>query len=256
MSQDGWTPGGDPKAPPIPPAPGDSGPSIPRRFAYLFHDPRRAWELPLRHSIWIVALVTLSISQLAQSWLLRDLVFEQTRSNLERSERLPEEQREQILRSMEEAYDSPGGFVRQAVAGVAGAALVSYLLPALVYLLGLNFVLGARASFREIFAVTSFSHLILLVRDLIRIPLMLAKGSLYVFVSPAAFVDPENRTLVWLLDRFDLFGLYRLLVVVLGLAIIARIAPKRALGPVVALWLLVTLIGVAFMQSPIGKMFG
>ncbi len=256
MSQDGLMSDRPQAAGPQPPVPDGSGPSIVRRFLYLFHDPKRAWTLPLRHPIWITALVVLSVFQIAQSWLLRDLVFEQMRSSMERSEQLPEEQRELILQRMEEASSSAGGFVRQSIGGVAGAAVLSYLLPALVYLLGLNFVLGARASFREVFAVTAFSHLILLVRDVIRVPLMLAKDSLYVFVSPAAFVDPENRTLVWMLDRFDLFGLYRLFVVVLGLALIAGIAPKRAAGPVVVLWLLILLLGVAFMQSPIGKMFG
>jgi hypothetical protein len=178
------------------------------------------------------------------------------RAGMERSTQIPEEQREQILLRMEEAYASTGGFLRQSRGGVAGNVILSYLVPALLYLLGLNFVLGARTRFRDVFAVTVFSNLIIVVRDLIRVPLMLMKNSLYVFVSPAAFADPENRALVWALDRFDLFAVYRLLLLTLGLAAVARLAPKRAALPVLLVWLLVSLIGIGFMLSPIGRMFG
>jgi hypothetical protein len=210
----------------------------------------------LRHSVWITALVILTVLQMSQAWLLKDLVQEEMRAGIARSEAVPEEQKDVILQRMEETYATPAAYVRQSLFGAAGNVVLSYLLPAALYLLVLNFVLGARASFREVLAVTAFSNLIVIVRDLIRVPIILAKSNLYVFLSPAAFADPENRALIWALDRFDLFALYRLGLLALGFAAIAGLAPRRAAIPVVIVWLLVGLAGVGFMLSPIGRLFG
>ena len=241
---------------PAPPAAPGPEPSLPQRFAWLWSAPRKAWTLPLAHSVWIVALIVLGVSQFGQSWLLRDLVREQMVTNIEQNDRMTEEQKTEIVARMEEGYSSDARYAGQSLLGVVTALLMMVLVPAALYLFGLNFGLGARVPFREVFAVTAFSGLITVVRDLLRTPIMLQRETLYVFVSPAALVDPNNRALVWALDRFDVFSLYRLFVLAIGLAVIARMRPQRAAIPVVAVWLLVTLVGVGFMLSPIGKLLG
>jgi len=249
-----------PSIPSPPGGPGPAGaeppPSLLERFVRLFTSPVRAWTPPLGRSVWIAALILLAAGQFAQGWLLRDLVREQMLDNIRQSEQMSEAQKDEILGRMEEGYASSGRYLQQILMGVVGSLLVAYLIPAGLYLFGLNFGLGARARFEEVFAVTTFSALVLLVRDLIRIPLMLSRETLYVFVSPAALVDPSNRALVWGLDRLDLFGLYRLLLLALGFAAITRMRATRAAIPVVAVWLLVGLLGIAFMRSPLGRMFG
>ena len=213
--------------PPEPPFPVAPPPSLLGRFIRLFTSPRTAWTLPLGHRVWIAALIVIADMQLAQGWLLRDLVVEQMTTSMSQNERLTEEQRELILERTARAFSSFGSYLPQGVIGVLWTIGVGFLIPALIYLLGLNFGLGGRAAFSDILAVTAFSGLVTVVRDLIRVPLMLSRESLYVFVSPAALVDPENRALLAALDRFDVFALYRLLLLAVGFSVIAGLRTSR-----------------------------
>lgn len=247
--------------PSTPPPPAGSpsserGPSLPQRFARLFHAPRLAFTPPVAHSVWICALLVLFLVQFAQGWLLHDLTLAEQRSSFERSESFSDEQREEILKRIDEGYDSPGKIVMSSARNAAAMTALTYLLSAACFLLALNFGFGARASFREVLAVTAFSNLVAVLRELIRTPLMISQETLYVFLSPAAFVNPENRALLAALDRFDVFTLYRLALLTLGFAAITGLSPRRTAVPVLLLWLIVGLLGVAFWLSPIGKMFG
>lgn len=249
--------GEDAPAPSRPRIPGDpERPSLATRFARLFTSPRTAFQPPLGRSVWIAALILLAAMQFTQAILLRDITREQVISGIERNDRLGEEQKEAIIAQMETGYDDPGRFALQALWGVIGALLVSYLLVALIYHLALNFGLGARVPYGEILGVVTFSALIFLVRDALRLPLMMSKETLYVFTSPAAFIDPNNRLMLTVLDRFDLFALFRLVLLTFGLASVSGLPPTRTAVPVIVIWVLTGLLVVGFMLSPIGRMFG
>ncbi len=250
-------PGEDGTAAYRPPTPGDPGrPGLAARLARLFTSPRTAFQPPLGRSVWITALILLAAMQFTQAILLRDITREQVISGIERNDRIGEEQKESIIAQMETGYDDPGRFALQALWGVIGALLVSYLLVALIYHLALNFGLGARVPYGEVLGVVTFSALIFLVRDALRLPLMMSKETLYVFTSPAAFIDPNNRLLLTVLDRFDLFALFRLVLLTFGLASVSGLPPARTVVPVIVIWVLTGLLVVGFMLSPIGKMFG
>jgi hypothetical protein len=203
--------------------------------------------------MWLVPLVALSLLQITQSLLLRDLYMARVRSSIESNENIPETQKEKVLQGMEESTAEPGREVLQVLSGVAGFWVVAYLIPAALYLLGLNFVLGGRARFRDVFAVTAFAGLIQIVREAIRIPLILSKASLDVYTGPAALAAGGNNALVAGLNMFDVFELYRLVLLALGFAAITAMPARRTAYPVVIVWLLYGLAGVGCMLSPIGK---
>ena len=101
--------------------------------------------------------------------------------------------------------------------------------------------------------MTAFSGLIQIPRELIRLPLMLAKGSVEVYTSPAAFAATDNRAVIYGLQMFDLFDLYRLVVLAMGLAVVSALPVRRAAYPVLVIWLLFGLAGVGCALSPIGQ---
>lgn len=241
--------------PPRPPG-GGAPPGLFARFGRLFTSPRTAFHPPLGRAVWLVPLSLLALMQLSQGYLLRDLTREQFISGIERSERLTEEQRQTMITQMESAFEDPQRLLLQSLWGVMGAMLVSYVLTAALYHLGINFGLGGRVRFGETLGVTAFTGLVFLVREAIRLPLMLSKETLYVFTGPAAFVDPENRLLITLCDRLDLFSLFRLVLLAYGLASISGLRVSRTVIPVLAVWALAGILGVLFMLSPVGRMFG
>jgi len=210
-----------------------------RRALWLYSAPRRAFSPPLTHSTWIVALAVLFVVLFAQAVLVRDLVAEKQRPFIESNDRIPEERKEEILARMQ----SPENYAVLSVIGTVVQLLFGYIIPALLFLFGLNFVLASSTTFKEVLSVTSLCGLALIPGDLLRTPLMLAKGTLDVYTSPAAFADPNNLPLVFALNRFDIFELYRLVLLALGLSVLARQSTKRTAILVGIVWLIFGLIG-------------
>jgi hypothetical protein len=203
--------------------------------------------------MWIAPLVLLSLMQFAQGILLRDLALENMRAKIERSELVPEDQKESILRDLQPGADPPGKVVGQTLFGVATFWVIGFLVPAVLFLVGLNFVLGARASFRPVFTVAAFSGLVLLVRELLRTPIMLARDTVHVHTSPAAFLSEPSAAALAALGSFDVFELYRMVVLTFGLSAVSGVAPRRAAVPVVGVWLLYLLATVGCALSPLGQ---
>ncbi len=245
-----------PGTPIVPTAPGAPGravaPSILQRFFWLFSSPRKAFQPPLTVSVWLIPLIALSLVQISQTYLLRDLMQEHTKAAIEQNEKIPEDQKAQIIDRLSQP-PSPAAEIAQALGGVIALCLLGFALTALLYMLGLNFVLGARARFAEIFAITALSGLVTLPRELLRLPLMLSKHSLYVYTSPAAFVSPDQGVLSAGLNMFDVFELYRLVLLAVGFSVLTALPVRRTAYPVVAVWLFYGLLYVGCKASPLGQ---
>jgi hypothetical protein len=231
----------------------DRPPSILARFGRLFTAPQKAFVPPRTRALWLVPLVVLSLVQVTEALLLQDLYKQKMVQNLSQNEKIPEEQRAKIVEQMQGSTNGNARIILGQVAGVASSVAIAYLLPALLYLLGLNFVMGGAAKFREVFTVVVFSNLVSLPREIIRLPLMLAKGSVDIYTSPAAFIASGGKALTFALNLFDVFELYRLFLLMAGFAVITALPLRKTAFPVILVWVLYGLLGVGCMLSPIGQ---
>ena len=99
-------------------------------------------------------------------------------------------------------------------------AIGPLLIAALVYLWG-NFIMAGRASFRQVLSVVLFGELIFLAGNMVLIPLILAKQSMFVSFSLAALVPPDPRSVLWVaLSKISIFSIWEIIAVGIGLAII------------------------------------
>jgi hypothetical protein len=222
------------------PAMGPEGLSsgVVNRFFKLFYAPRQAFAAPRTSALWIVPMVVLSLLLVTEGTLTRDLTLAKMRTSIENNTRVPDAQREAMADRMETMMRSPIAQVLSQIGIVIAYWALGFLLPALLYFLGLNFILGASSRFMEVFMVTAFSGLITLPREILRLPIILIKQSIDVYTSPAALVDPSNVSLVLALNKFDLFDLYRTIIMVFGLAVVSSRPPRRTAIVVVIVWIL------------------
>ncbi len=94
------------------------------------------------------------------------------------------------------------------------------IIAGLAYFWG-NFVMAGRATYRQLLSVTLYGEIIYLVGGLILLPLMLAKDSVLVTLSPAALVTPDPQSFVWVaLSKFSVFLIWEVVAVGIGLATI------------------------------------
>ena len=130
---------------------------------------------------------------------------------------------------------------------VLGALAVA----ALIYFLGVK-ILGGAASYAQVYSVVLYGYMPVAIRFLIKIPIVLTKHNLkiqesetVVRSSPAFLVSfKDNPVLFAFLSRIDVFLIWSLILVVIGLAAASRLSKAKTAAVVIAAWVLMTLLSV------------
>jgi hypothetical protein len=105
---------------------------------------------------------------------------------------------------------------------------------------------GGKGRFRVARAVVAWSMLVTALGSIIKLPLMAVKDSMYVETSPTLFfadLEPSDR-LYRFLTTLDIFTLWWLALLVIGLAVGYRTSHGKSSVAVVVLWILTVLITV------------
>jgi hypothetical protein len=99
--------------------------------------------------------------------------------------------------------------------------------------------LGGDGRVVQSLAVTTHAYLINVVGELVRVSLMLAKGSPEVFLGPAALLPGalEGTFLFRFMGQLDVFAAWKVVLIGIGLAIAHRLDMARVVRVLVILWL-------------------
>ena len=159
--------------------------------------------------------------------------------------------REQILREsgVEIEDDARVGVTtrdRLVAGAAAGGGTVVVMLIAAAVLKGVASVAGGGVGFRKMLAFYAYASLIGVLGVLIKMPLVLAKGTIDVRTSVAAFFPsiPFDSPIGVLLNNFDIFSIWTVVAVVIGYHVLTEIGMKKSAAIVVALWGVVVVVGV------------
>ena len=198
---------------------------------------------------WLIPLVVVLIVTLGASILTHRYQMEYQRPAVEKVLRDAGASEEDI----EARFESTP--TRKVVGGAAAAAFVvvfMMLIPALI-LNGISTVTGEKAGFVKIFSFMTYASLILALGQLVRLPLVLVKGSVNVRTSIAAFTPSVTieSPLGTLLNSLDIFSIWMLIAVCVGFGVLARISINKSAAIVCALWAagIAILVGLAVLRS-------
>jgi hypothetical protein len=124
---------------------------------------------------------------------------------------------------------------------------------ALLYWLGVR-LLGSEATYQQVFSVVLYGFMPTVIRQLVKIPIVLSKHAInprdaenVVRSSPAFLTSfKTNPMLFALLSRLDLFAIWSLILIVIGLAAASKLSKAKTASVVIALWIVGTLITLGF----------
>lgn len=226
--------------------------SEPSRLAAVFFDPKRAFADIAAHPRWwvpflISILVALAFVTLYSQRIGWERYLERALESNPRTESLTAEQRQRIV---EQQARLAG--VLSYVGAVAGSA-VSLAVVAGVLLFATNVLLGAAATYRQIFAITCYGFLPNALASVLGILMMFLKHPEdFDLENPTAFnigawLDPQ-ATPKWLLaaaGSIDLFSIWVILLLALGVSTVGRkVSYGKALATVIGLWLVWVLLKI------------
>jgi hypothetical protein len=230
------------------------------RVVDTFIAPSKTFTDILRNTSWwlpfvLLVIVTLGVTVVVDKQVGFERVAEnQVRQNPKQEERLASltpEQRAAQMQGMAKGYQytSYGSFVFILLFVAIGAAL---------YWASFNFGLGAQTTFKQMFAVWMYASLPRLLTGLLAIVTLLfgASADSYDVRNPVgtnlAYYMPDSGAAVKaILGFFDLIGLWQLVLLIIGTAIVAKVSRGKAAAVVVGWWVvgLVVSVGIAVATS-------
>ncbi len=239
---------------------GERGLSEAERVVDTFVAPSKTFTDILRSASWWMPFVLLVLVTLGTTVVVdRQVGFERVAENQihqspkqeERMSSATPEQRAAQIRGMAKGYrySSYASFL---------FILIFVAIGALLYWASFNFGLGASTTFGQMFAVWMYASLPKLLTGLLTIVTLLFGGNAdsYDMRNPvgtnAAYFMPDSAPWVKAaLGFFDVIGLWQLILLVIGTAIVAKVSRGKAATVVVGWWVvgLIVSVGVAAATS-------
>ena len=136
--------------------------------------------------------------------------------------------------------------------------LVFVAIFALIYWASFNFGLGAKTTFGQMFAVCMYASLPKLLIGLLAILTLMFGNSADSYnlrnpvgTNPAYFMPDAGPVLKAALAFFDVIGIWQLVLLIIGMAIVAKVSTGKAAAVVVGWWVLGLLlsVGIAALTS-------
>ena len=225
------------------------------RVVDVFVAPSKTFKDILRSTAWwlpflLMVLVTVASSVVVEKQVGWDRVSEnQVHQSPKTEERLasltPEQRTAQMrLSATITRYASYCAFV---------FILVFVAIFALIYWASFNFGLGAKTTFGQMFAVCMYAGLPRLLTGLLSILTLMFGNSAESYdarnpvgTNLAYFMPDSGPALKAALSFFDVIGLWNLVLLIIGTAIVAKVSMGKAAAVVVGWWVLGLLIVVGF----------
>ncbi len=228
-------------------------PGFPARVFALFTQPRAAFGRPRGPAFWIPPLILFIVTIVASSVLLADLNNQMVVEFVEDSTFMSDADKERALESME-VEPSVGRSILNGLFGAGFSVLVSIFLLGALYYAGVNFGLGATAGYFDIVGVLSLSSVALALREWITLPIKLAQQTLQIYTGPAALFEPGSSIPFIIAGFFDVFDLFNLFLITVGLSVVAKIRWQRTVIIVGVFWILWCGMRLIAKLSPLGAL--
>ncbi len=210
-----------------------------------------SWWLPFVLMLLMTVGATVAVDKQVGFARVVENQIQQNPKQEERLNSLTAEQRAVQLRGMEKGYraTSYGSFL---------FILIFVAIGALLYWASFNFGLGARTTYGQMFAVWMYASLPRLISGLLAIVLLMAgvNTDSYNLQNPvgtnlAYYMSDAAPWLRVALSFFDVIGLWVLVLLVLGTAIVAKVPKGKAAVIVVGWWVvgLIVITGITAATS-------
>ena len=215
-------------------------------FINIFTDPIVSFQELKKTNDWktsfmplIVLMVLGAISLLLLKELYYDVQLEQSVKWIENSSQIPDDQKEDALKSVYESLENPRPFsilIMWLTNVFAGPLRI--IMTTLIVLMIVKFFFGESTSYSNLLPYISFSYLVTVLETVIKIPLMLNKWSIDVYTGLGLLGIGEKGTFINnLFAAMDLFSVWRIILIGIGLSVYYKKSAKPFIIAIFIYWL-------------------
>jgi len=230
------------------------------RVVDVFVAPSKTFTDILRKATWWLPFVLMVLMTLAGAVVVdKQVGFDRVAENQihqnpkqeDAMNNLPPDQRAQRLHGMAIRY-------RYSTYAAFVFILIFVAIAALLYWATFNFVLGAQTTFGQMFAVWMYASLPRLLTGLLSILTLMFGGNADAYdmrnpvgTNPAYYMPDAAPWLKAFVGFFDVIGLWVLVLLIIGTAIVAKVSKGQAAAVVVGWWIvgMIVSVGIAVATS-------
>lgn len=213
------------------------------RIIGIFTSPKEAFHDINKKPDWLIPFLILIVVVTAVQFVLMDIGLADQLAKLEARD-MPEAQMEMARQQMQGSLK----YIQFVVIPIM--TLLTWCVVAGIHLLFTNVLFGGETTFKKMFAVTAWSSLISVVAVLLRMLLVLSKGTSYGVTTSLAILLPtpgltESPSLLFkLLAHVDIFAIWGLILTAIGISEISKLDINKAATVVAIIWLIWVLISI------------
>jgi hypothetical protein len=141
--------------------------------------------------------------------------------------------------------------------GIVGAGIQTFLMlfvtAGVLHLL--MKMLGGKGSFRNGRAVVAYSMIVSVIGTIVKFPIMVSKKTMMPELGPTLLLpdlQPSDRLFKFLYTGFDVFTIWWMIVLILGLSVGYRVSRGKSVAVVVVLWALMSVFVMLIPGGPFG----
>lgn len=222
--------------------------SVISKISKIITDPQTVFENIRLRPDWLFPVMIALLVTIAFSFLISDIMLEFQKEAIYENTLIPEEYKDIAIEQMENKTP-----MRRNIETLAGSLLqifIVYLVGAGVFLLVGNFFMGGQAKFKQVFSMFSWVGLIGVLEMLLKLPLILTKGSMHVYTSLAVLMDvADNKTVLFqLLNAFDVFTIWKVILWSMGMSIIYQFSRAKGYTAVISLYVIYLAVSIGLSQ--------
>ncbi len=206
------------------------------RIIGIFFKPKKVFEYLRQKPKWILPFIIMCCVAVLSNVLVKNFAIQEQIERVQMSDRLSDEQKDQVVKNLQESNTGAKAFIGIIMTPVF-LLLVLIIVSAVLLFCG-NTIMGGQATFRQMLGMYAHVGLIGLPAAIVKIPIMLAQQSTHVQTSLAAVMPSEaDKTLLYkLLAKLDVFTIWEVILLVIGIAVVYRFTNRKAATLVLVLW--------------------
>lgn len=203
------------------------------RIWNVFVAPASTFEAVKTSPKWVIPFLISAIISSIGTFVLIPVIMEENRDKIVEqfdNRNVPDEQRATAMKVQKYII---------LVSGVVAGVALPFLLAAF-WLFVVNVLSGGSAKYVQVLGAFIYTGFISVLGFLIKLPIIFSQRTVNVHFSPATFMgDAAKETFLYrLFAKFDLFSIWGMIVLAIGISIVAGLKPKKVMPWVVIIYLL------------------
>jgi hypothetical protein len=215
----------------------------------IFFEPRKVFESLKIKPTWLIPFIIVVLLGMVYYYYAYPIIMSDQVARIQANEKIPDEQKQAIMEKMGGGEHPPAW--QLGITPIGG--LIYLVIASAILFFVFNVLLGGDSTFRRVFSVYCYSALVGIPATIVKLPLTLVKKSTDVQTSLAILLSPDAKGsfLYNILSSIDIFVIWQVILISIGLAVVYKFTPKKSYTTVFVLWIV-----YVFLKSGLSSLLG